>query len=160
MELLDYEKEHIDFLEENAAECTLFLKRDGAFPISAPGTVALYGNGARGTIKGGTGSGDVASRFFVNFEEGLEKDGFTVISKSWIDRYCEIRKACFREYVKKTKAESRKYGYMAPVFSMGYFQTEPDYELPLQTIADIAVYVLSRESGEGNDRQLVKAIYI
>ena len=37
MELFDYEKKHIGILRETLAECTLFLKRDGQFPITAPG---------------------------------------------------------------------------------------------------------------------------
>ena len=33
MELLDYEKKHIDFLRNNAHECCLFLKRNEKFPF-------------------------------------------------------------------------------------------------------------------------------
>ena len=36
MELLDYEKKHIDYLKENAGECTLFLKKDDTFPLTKP----------------------------------------------------------------------------------------------------------------------------
>ncbi|MCR5222356.1 MAG: hypothetical protein K6D90_05800, partial [Lachnospiraceae bacterium] len=65
MQLNDYEVRHNKFLRENGAECTLFLKRDASFPLEKPCKIALYGSGARKTIKGGTGSGEVNSRFFV-----------------------------------------------------------------------------------------------
>ncbi len=54
-----YEKEHLSFVESTAAECTLFLKKDGSFPLEKPCKLAAFGNGVRGTIKGGTGSGEV-----------------------------------------------------------------------------------------------------
>ncbi len=155
MELLDYEKKHIDFLQENAQECTLFLKKNGAFPIEKPCTVALYGNGARNTVKGGTGSGDVASRFFVNIEQSLKDDGFTILTTDWMDRYDAIKKAGWPAFVKEAKKAAKKDGYMAAVYTMGYFEREPEYDLPLTADGDIAVYVLSRNSGEGNDRRLL-----
>ena len=57
-ELADYEIEHINTLRKNAAECTLFLNKNNAFPISNPGKVLLVGSGARNTVKGGGGSGN------------------------------------------------------------------------------------------------------
>ncbi|MBO7402992.1 MAG: glycoside hydrolase family 3 C-terminal domain-containing protein, partial [Lachnospiraceae bacterium] len=155
LQLQDYEKKHIDFLRQNAHESTLLLKRDNAFPVYTPCTVALYGNGARKTIKGGTGSGDVASRFFVNFEQGLTEAGFTVTTKDWLDSYDEISKNAYKDYVKETKKAAKSAGYMSVVFSMGYFPAEPEYDLPLNDGADMAVYVLARNSGEGNDRRLI-----
>ena len=54
----DYEVRHLAQLRQSNAECTLFLKRSGKLPLPGPGDVALYGSGARYTVKGGTGSGD------------------------------------------------------------------------------------------------------
>ena len=76
MELLDYEREHLAVLRDSLAECTVLLKSDGSFPIETAGELALYGSGARQTVKGGTGSGEVNSRFFINVEDGLEQAGF------------------------------------------------------------------------------------
>ena len=53
----DYEREHNDILRRFGAECTVLLRSDGAFPLDAPCSLALYGSGARLTVKGGTGSG-------------------------------------------------------------------------------------------------------
>ena len=77
--LKDYEKEHIKILKESSNECTLFLRTNGEFPIEKPCKVLLIGSGARETIKGGTGSGGVESRFFVTCEQGLENPGFEII---------------------------------------------------------------------------------
>ena len=155
MQLFDYEKQHIEYLMQHAAECTLFLNRDDSFPLAGPCKLALYGNGARNTIKGGTGSGDVDSRFFVNFEQGLTEAGFEILTKDWLDAYEGYREAAYRQYVKETKKEARKAGYLSVVFSIGYFPAEPEYDLPLTDKAEAAVYVLARNSGEGNDRRLI-----
>lgn len=43
-----------------------------------PRRIAAYGNGVRHTVKGGTGSGEVNSRYSVNVEQGLKDAGFTI----------------------------------------------------------------------------------
>ena len=63
-----YEKENIQIIRETASECTLFLKKNKAFPIKEPCKVLLIGSGARNTIKGGLGSGDVESRYYTTCE--------------------------------------------------------------------------------------------
>ena len=75
-----YEREHIEMLRGHLADCTVLLKTDGAFPLAGPGPIAIYGNGARRTVKGGTGSGEVNSRSFVTVEQGLVAAGFTLLA--------------------------------------------------------------------------------
>lgn len=53
-----------------AGECVVVLENNGVLPLESTGKIALYGNGARHMIKGGTGSGDVNSRYIVNIEDG------------------------------------------------------------------------------------------
>ena len=89
----DYEKEHASFVRRHGAECTVLLKSDGSFPLQKAGRIALYGSGARNTIKGGTGSGEVNSRYAVSIEEGLAEAGFTLTTKAWMDGYTEEIKA-------------------------------------------------------------------
>ena len=153
MDLLEHEKKHIGYLLENAAECSLFLKKDNSFPLSKPCKIALYGNGARNTIKGGTGSGDVASRFFSTVEEGLTKAGFEVVTTDWLNKYDEISKSHKKLYIKETKKAAHKAHILPVIFSMGYFDYERDYDLECNHEADACIYVLSRNSGEGNDRR-------
>ena len=66
MKMNQYETEHADIVRRLAPECTVLLKKDGMFPLSSAGKIALYGSGARRTIKGGTGSGEVNSRYFIS----------------------------------------------------------------------------------------------
>ena len=80
-----YEEEHLQLVLDNAAECTVLLKKNGEFPINKPCRLAAFGSGIRYTIKGGTGSGEVNSRFAYTIEEGLEKSGFTITTKNWLD---------------------------------------------------------------------------
>ena len=85
-----FETEHIGLVRKVAPECALFLKReDETLPVQA-GKVALYGSGARKTIKGGTGSGDVNVRHYVTIEEGMENAGFEITSKKWMDAYDKV----------------------------------------------------------------------
>ena len=40
-----------------AGDCMVLLENDGTLPLKERGKIALYGNGARATVKGGTGFG-------------------------------------------------------------------------------------------------------
>ena len=115
-----YNKKHLNFLRESAPECTLFLNKNEEFPINKPCNVFLLGYGARNTIKGGTGSGEVASKF-TTFEEGLENAGFKITNKDLLNQ--------------------EKYS-----FSKEHIDAN----------SDIALYVLSRNSGEEMDREISK----
>ena len=83
--------DNLSFVLSNAAECTVLLKKSGQFPLDKAGKIAAYGSGLRYTIKGGTGSGEVNSKETFTIEQGLEKAGFTIASKSWLDSYDEVR---------------------------------------------------------------------
>lgn len=156
MELFDYEINHNEYLRSNGAECTVLLKKDGKFPLQNTGDIALYGNGARKTIKGGTGSGEVNSRFFVNIEDGLKNAGFNVTTSTWLDQYDKIRDKAQKEFIKSVKKDAKKHKIPAIVYSMGKIMTEPEYEIPLSDNCDTAIYVLARISGEGADRENIK----
>jgi len=154
-QLLDYERQHLEQLRTLAPECTLFLKRSGKLPLPGPCDIALYGSGARHTVKGGTGSGEVNSRAFHNIEESLAQAGFQVLTKDWLDRYDAVRKDAYAAFIKKVKADARKHHTSALIEGMGAVMPEPEYEIPLERRCNTAVYVLSRISGEGSDRKVV-----
>ena len=155
MELLDYEREHLAVLRDSLAECTVLLKSDGSFPIETAGELALYGSGARQTVKGGTGSGEVNSRFFINVEDGLEQAGFRLTTKAWLDAYDNMRVQARKAFLAEIKKKAKEHHTNAIVEGMGAVMPEPDYEFPLDGEGDTAVYVLGRISGEGNDRQAI-----
>lgn len=151
-------------LLEIGGECMVLLKNENVLPI-LKGKIALYGYGARHTIKGGTGSGDVNARRTINVEEGLERAGFEVTSKEWLDRYDLIIENAEKEYVQeihKMASEKNIPNQMA-MFEQPYrFPAGP--EITEKEIADsdtdTAVYVLSRISGEGRDRRYEKGDYL
>ena len=154
--MYDYEIQHLQQLRPHLADCTVLLKTDGAFPLSAPCRIAAYGNGVRHTIKGGTGSGEVNSRSFVTAEEGLTRAGFTVTSGRWLDGYDAVRIKARRDFLRRMKAEARQAGVNVLIYGMGRVMPEPDYTLPLDADGEAAVYVLARISGEGSDRTPAK----
>ena len=154
IQLEEYERRHLSALRASAAECTLFLKRSGKLPLPGPGDIALYGSGGRHTVKGGTGSGEVNSRFFYNVEEALEATGFRVTTKDWLDRYDTLRAKAKEEFLKKLRARAKKHHRSVLLDGMGAVMPEPEYSIPLEQRCNAAVYVLSRVSGEGSDRKV------
>ena len=153
--MYDYEREHNEILRRFGAECAVLLKSDGTFPLDAPCDLALYGSGARQTVKGGTGSGEVNSRTFITAEAGMEAAGFRITSKDWMDRYGEIRTEAKKRFIRELKRSALKRGTLAILDSMGAVMPEPEYDLPLNAEGDAAIYVLARISGEGSDRKPV-----
>ena len=147
-----YEIEHLDFVKNTAEECTLFLKRDNSFPLKEAGKIAAFGNGVRETIKGGTGSGEVNSRFSVNIYQGLTDAGFTITTNAWLDAFDEAKKVKRAEFVKKIKDEAAAAGVNSFFYSMGKTMLEPEYDISVDAEGDAAIYVLSRNSGEGSER--------
>lgn len=159
-EIQDFEREHGELVRRLAAECTLFLKCSGAFPV-APCNVALYGNGARRTVKGGKGSGDVNARHVVSVEEGLENAGFTVTSKEWLAGFEREEQCVFNAFVQEVRAEAERTG--TPPILVYYAKKEkPVAEYPVDRFSegDVCLYVLSRDSGEGGDRSAGKGDYL
>ena len=151
-----YEKENIQIMHDNAAECTLFLKKNDEFPIKEPCSVLLIGSGARNTIKGGLGSGDVESRYYTTCEEGLKQAGFTITSNEWLNQYPILKEEKVNEHISYLSEILNTYkgsGFMMVAF--------PEYDIQIGTNeeeekADIAIYVLARNSGEGTDRRLIQ----
>ena len=131
MEMNEYEREHSAFVRSHGADCTVLLKSDGSFPLEKPGKLALYGSGARRTIKGGTGSGEVNSRYAVTIEEGLEQAGFSLSTKAWMDGYDRARSDAKAAFMKALKREAKERHQNVMLISMGRTPDEPEYELPL-----------------------------
>ena len=155
MESFDYEKQHLQTLRQSLAECTVLLRSNGDFPLEAPCKIAAFGSGVRKTIKGGTGSGEVNSRYFVNVEQGLKDAGFTLTTEKWLDAYDATYIEAKKAFRARMKAEARAHKTFAMLYAMGKAMPEPEYDLPLEGEGDVAIYVLSRISGEGNDRDPV-----
>ncbi len=157
--MYEHESANLTRLRPFLSECAVLLRRDGKYPLDMPGTIAAYGNGIRHTVKGGTGSGEVNSRFFINVEEGLKSAGFTLTSDFWLDCYDRISAGSRQRFLE----EAKKALWKDPLGSfnrMGLIAPEPEYNIPLNYDADSALYVLSRISGEGTDRTVTRGDYL
>ena len=153
------EKKHAALAREAAGEGFVLLENNGVLPLKDK-KVALYGMGARKTVAGGTGSGEVQKRYTVSIEEGLENAGYLITTKQYLDDYdrtYEMSYQAWRDEVEESiaplkhpiealmKALSFSYRYPA-----GRLINQQDVEAS-QT--DTAIYVIMRQAGEGNDRK-------
>ena len=146
------EQAHSDFIRRIAGECMVLLENDGTLPLSGPQKVALYGNGARATVKGGTGSGEVNSRYSVSVEQGLEAAGFTVTTKEWLAQQDRVIKEEFDGYMADIHRRAEALG-IPDFFVMFNEHFIPKALAPFQKAeGELAIYVLGRNSGEGSDR--------
>ncbi len=147
-----YEKEHRALVLDNAAECTVLLKTDGKFPLGKPGKLAAYGAGVRYTVMGGTGSGEVNTRFSYTIEQGLEEAGFQITTDKWLDEYDIVRQEARKAFYKSLRKEAKEKRENPIMYTMGKEMKEPWHELTIEKDGDTAIYVLARNSGEGSDR--------
>ena len=159
-EVSEREKRNLEVAYRAACESMVLLKNEGVLPLKTK-KVALYGPGVSRTIKGGTGSGEVNERHSVTILEGMENRGFEVATKQWIKDYEDAyeegeiaHKKAQRDIVKLIKSKSfmemMLKGYTPPA---GRAITEMDIE---DSETDTAIYVLSRQAGEGGDRKAEK----
>lgn len=161
------EKEHKALARKAAAEGFVLLKNEGVLPLKTK-SVALYGPGSRMTVKGGAGSGDVHERHSVSIEEGLINAGFTFPTTLWMDRFKEKYDSDVSEWRNRVEQLIKGYG---PIRTMQMFikigenpmpfpACTPVYEDELTDETDTAIYVLSRQAGEGFDRRVEKGDYL
>lgn len=161
-EVTSLERENQREVRRLAGECAVILENDGALPLKDDERkVALYGNGARHTVKGGTGSGDVNTRENINVEQGLAAAGFDVLGGEWLDCFdAEVSRA-EKEYMESVEREMDERG--VPVHMVLFERPFEAPEVPLiekKEDAQTAIYVLSRNSGEGKDRECRKGDYL
>ena len=159
------ELRHAALSRELAGECIVLLKNRGVLPLESTKKIALYGNGARHTIKGGTGSGDVNTRSNVNIEQGLLNAGYQVTTRDWLDRQDAKAKKDKEEYLAMIEAEAAKKGMPSFTVMFDFPYAEPAAQLITSqdmsdSETDTAVYVISRISGEGADRYLKEGDYL
>lgn len=159
------EIDHMNISRELAGECMVLLENDGALPLREAGKIALYGNGVRKTVKGGTGSGDVNSRSIVNVEMGFQNAGFAVTSCAWLDKQEQVLDKAKSEYLQWVAAEAKKSSRSEFIIQFDHPYSDP---APLliteedckEADTDTAVYVIARNSGEGSDRYCKEGDYL
>lgn len=170
----DQEREHRALSAKAAAEGMVLLENNGMLPLRERGKIALFGAGARHTVTGGTGSGDVHERYSVNIEEGLKAAGFTITTEKWLDDYDAAEEKGKREHYTDIYTRAGKLCKGQPNLNMeaalvqtylhtpgyvpapGMVPTEEDLE---ESDGKIAVFVLVRNAGEGKDRRNLPGDY-
>ncbi len=145
-----------------ASEGMVLLENDGSLPLAGSvKRIALFGNGARRTVKGGTGSGDVNSRDFVTVEQGFAEAGFAVVTGAYLDRtealYLEAEEAYFSEIRERMK--TNPYAFMDILNKPFLPPCPPIPQAQDCPEADAAFFILARNSGEGRDRKAVQGDY-
>lgn len=152
------EKENRALSRMAAEEGIVLLKNEnGVLPLAAGSRIALYGRGARKTVKGGTGSGSVNERSCVSIYEGLLAAGFIITTKDWLDDY-DTRFDEANEAWSAVIAEKSLTMWGFDAFCTTPFRA-PDGAPPTGPDADTAIYVLSRIAGENSDRRAKKGDY-
>ena len=135
---------------EAALEGIVLLKNDGTLPLK-PCDIALYGAGARHTVKGGSGSGEVNERHSVPIYEGLKNRGFHILTDRCLDKYDRLLADAKAAHEKEVR---EKYT-IADIWGLVFTTPLPD-ALTKEDLVDCetAVFVLARQAGEGKDRRL------
>lgn len=146
-----------------AAEGIVLLKNEGVLPLKKGAKAALFGGGAVGTIKGGTGSGDVNARETVSIYQGFVDAGIPLTNRDWLEEYAEIYRQAREDWKEEILSEAarRGKGKFFEVYSSHIFRMPAGSALKQADVegADVVFYVISRTAGEDADRFLEPGDY-
>ena len=140
----------------------VLLENDGTLPLERK-PIALYGAGARMTVKGGRGSGEVRNRYSVTIAEGLENAGYTILTKSWLDRFDKYYADTYEAYrVEMEESVKGLEDFHSIQRAMRPFNHPTGMSVVESDIvdSDTAIYVLARQAGEGKDRKNERGDYL
>ena len=151
--------------KEAAEEGMVLLENENqALPLAQGSKAALFGTGSYGTIKGGTGSGDVYNRYTISVYDALTST-YNISNMAWWGEYLktfEEKKAQAAEekkdndYVKYTQG---RFGGADSFLAIDQALTQSDMDKAKAGGVTIAFYTVSRVSGEGADRTIGKGDY-
>ncbi len=137
-----------------AEEGMVLLKNNGSVLPFREGVkqVALFGNTSYKNIAGGTGSGDVHKAYNISLARGMKNNNYLIDDQ--LER-------SYTQYLEQAK--------MNMPMRMSFFQLPPPVPemMPddillqdLATNADIAIFTIGRNAGEGADRDLTDDYYL
>lgn len=148
------EIKHNEIAYRAAAEGIVLLENNGCLPLKDK-KVALFGIGAKHTIKGGSGSGEVNNRENISIYEGMKRRDFEITSEDWLEKYDVVAEAAANPTAKEFFKNFNLGDAMAMFMGTASL---PDMDVLKEDIqkapADTAVYVVSRQAGEGGDRKI------
>lgn len=164
-EISEREIQNMNRARRIAGQTMVLLENKGVLPLAVTDKpLSVYGSGVRRTVKGGTGSGDVNSRSVYNAEQGLEEAGFTIASKAWLNRFDQICEKHMQEHLQHFMSLLQENPTDAIRDSLENPYRDPDVaEITPEELGDgdrdLAVYIISRTSGEGSDRRVQPGDY-
>ena len=151
--------------KEAAEEGMVLLENENqALPLAQGSKAALFGTGSYGTIKGGTGSGDVYNRYTISVYDALTST-YNISNMAWWGEYLktfEEKKAQAAEekkdndYVKYTQG---RFGGADSFLAIDQALTQSDMDKAKAGGVTTAFYTVSRVSGEGADCTIGKGDY-
>ena len=151
--------------KEAAEEGMVLLENENqALPLAQGSKAALFGTGSYGTIKGGTGSGDVYNRYTISVYDALTST-YNISNMAWWGEYLktfEEKKAQAAEekkdndYVKYTQG---RFGGADSFLAIDQALTQSDMDKAKAGGVTTAFYTVSRVSCEFADRTIGKGDY-
>ena len=156
------EKRHAALARKAAAAGIVLLRNDNVLPLDPDISVALLGTGAGRTVKGGIGSGDVNNRANVSIYEGLRTAGIHLTSEDWINYYEALYHGARLAWKDKILDDATKVENPFDAYAANPFVLPLGRPVTLQDLvgASVAIYVISRISGEGKDRTPTAGDYL
>lgn len=144
-----------EIARQGAREGMILLKNNGVLPLKDK-RVALYGNGCYDMTCGGTGSGNVNRAYTSQLYDGLEKKGLEVNTK------LKNTYLAYLDYAMKKLYNERT------MVMLDFGREHPFDEMPLiretmllrEPESDVAILTITRNAGEGRDRQIDDDYYL
>lgn len=159
-ELLPHEAEHAKVAKRVAGEGIVLLENRGGLPIDISEKIALYGEGAAMTVRGGIGSGEVNCRYVVSIWDGLKSAGFKITTEDWLQGYLDTYEEKKDEYTKQMRKKAGVFNFNNLSYILGHPFMNPEGQLIgkdyLAKDTSVCIYVISRQAGENVDRMPVK----
>lgn len=147
--------DHMKETRQMASEGMVLLKNENNVLPLKEHKVALFGAGAIDTIACGTGSGYVYAPYVINVVDGLKNAGIDISSTSYLKRFKKASKKANKEDKTLSKIDRMWSGQTILIDDLAITNEELDEA----KLADIAIYVVRRNAGEGADRKVIKGDY-
>jgi len=142
-------KKDAEITRSAAAQGMVLLKNDDhTLPLKKGKNVALFSNTSYDLIAGGTGSGDVHKAYTISLIQGLKNGGYKVNDNL---------KNAYETYIKGEKAKQPKrtgMSFFMPPPVIPQMVVNADQLAAQANDADVAIYTIGRNAGEGVDRKV------
>lgn len=137
---------HAAIARQAATQGMVLLENEGGvLPLDGGRSIALFGNASYRPIIGGTGSGGVNEAYSIPLAEGLSGAGF--------DLDDEVGGA-YESYLEEAEANQPEGNILFPAPPVPEMELDASMARQAASRADIGLYTLGRNSGEGSDREL------